>query len=514
MNVKTVKGSDLFAITCVSATILALGVLTFKSGVNEDVNMVLTPAKTLLDTGSLSKMPVNLGFQVIRESNGEPYEHNQGFFANYLGPVLYYTPLILVFGSGTSLPFAVGQAFACLAFALAVLWFYREKNPFLENAIILATLLLVLRDSIISNPTQALFYPFAVILWCKRDQFHLRPALLGLLIGAAMQFRPEALALYAALITREVLFRPGRILKDKLPVLAWSVFGVSCAVITFNILRNQLGASSSSDHTIYVLGHDVLAPRFGVLFGNKVHTTSEFLEFENIVAMCKKVGQRVAEVILLMESSILSPIRVFLLTTLACWLMFSRPSPPKSVHQDFAAFIVFTTCSALLGFIGVDASRYYDVVTVVGVLFFLDNLSILKASINSETCRKFATLALCLFLAAHIVFISRNTFSNSPAFVRENQYRATAERLRSHLSPSTRIMLRKSNLWTWYAGGERCVAYDGSPTISDKLFEAYQPEAIVVSSHKANPAPESIRSLRRIHDPELARQGYFLYAKE
>jgi hypothetical protein len=165
-------------------------------GVNEDVDMILTPARTLVTECSLANAGGAYPMQVIRDSSGDSPDIEFPFYANYLGPVLYFAPFVAVLGAGTSAPFAAGQAIAIFAFVGLVLWLYRKRNRLRDNiALVLMMLATSLDGSLALSPTQMPFYVFLLVGWFYRDCYLSRPWFIGLIVGAAFQFRPEALAL-------------------------------------------------------------------------------------------------------------------------------------------------------------------------------------------------------------------------------------------------------------------------------------------------------------------------------
>ncbi|MDA8698179.1 hypothetical protein N9M41_06850 [Rhodopirellula sp.] len=464
------------------------------SGVNEDIDMVLTPTRVLVNEGNMSDVGQGYPFQAIRDATGDREDMNRPFYLSYFGPVLYFAPFVMLLGSGTSVPFAVGQAVSLLIFCGLTLWLYREQNCFRVNAILLLGLLAVSIDgSIYDSPTQLPFYPLLLLVWFYRDQYFVRPLILGILLGASYQFRPEALALLAGLMISNFCFDVtwARYLKSSLIVLV-----VFLAVhLSIQLLRSSLGADTGTDHLIAAMGIDVLDDGFGVMFGSTVYTVSDFFESDAIRRMLTKVFWRIRGFHWNARQDLL------MIIPFALFALLRLSGLNEKCRRGFVFWFVFVAGTFAISFVGTLAQRYYDPVFVITCFLALE----LWPSIRDLLIRAnrillgfaYICIAILLFLGVHHTVSQR---VNNPM---ELSYRNASDEILKIVPKEYRMLSRHPEYWSWYGHGRTVLFHDNRFEILPAVMHAYEPEAMLVFLDRYNTsvtAPEKILhlSLRRI----------------
>ena len=489
--------ADILVCACLISLLTLKFLAVACSGVNEDIDMVLTPARALVNEGSLSDVGQGYPMQVIRDATGDPEDMKRPFYLSYFGPVLYFAPFVMLFGSGTSVPFAVGQTVSLLIFCGLTLWLYRKQNCFRDNAVLLLGLLAVTIDgSIIDSPTQLLFYPLLLLIWFYRDQYFIRPLILGILLGVSYQFRPEALALLAGLIISNFCFDGtwARYLKSSLILLV-----VFLAIhLSTQLLRSSLGADTGRDHLIAVMGIDVLDDGFGVLFGTTVHSASDFFESDAIRRMWTKVYWRIrgfhwdARQDLLM----IIPLAVFAL------LRFGLLN--EKCRRGFVCWFVFVAGTFAISFVGTKAARYYDPVFVITFLLALELWPIIRELLMAAN----RTLLgfLYVFIAILLFWGGHHTVTRRVINPNEIIYRNASDEILKIVPKEYRMLSRHPEYWSWYGHGRTVLYHDNGFEISPAVVHAYKPEAMLVFLDRYNRTltpPERILHLKLMRIIEL-----------
>ena len=452
--------------------------------------MVLGPAYTLVSTGSLEDCGQAYPMQVIRDSI-DPSEFRQPYFYKYLGPVLYFAPFVYLFGKGTSIPFAIGQCISLLTFVGLTLWTFRKHNALQVNICILLCLLAVSIDgSIINAPTQLPFYTLLVLLWENRDRYKHQAWLIGGLLAAAYQFRPEALPLGLGLCFGSYFTSNNWLRYTRATCLL--VFGFWFVNISCTTLRASLGATSASDHMLYVLGKDVLEDSWGILFGSSVHSFSELLEPDSIHAMSLKIALRA-------KTFLTDPRPDFFFIIILFFRMLwiqKRTKLQKNTMRDITIAVCFILTTIFLSFIGTNEPRYYDACLVMSMMITLEYWQTIKTqkSFNKAYAKTISVLVPIILV---VIGTARSGYQHA-LWSRENNYRLLGNRLSEIIPSQYRMTSRKPEVWTWYAHGHHHVFHNNTYHLTPEVQKAYQPQALVVfrgANEEHDQQPETVNSL-------------------
>lgn len=341
--------------------------------------MVLTPAKQLLANGNLANSGTTIALRILRDGCSLT-NYQAPYWFDYLGPVFYFLPFIILFGSNTVLPFAFGQLFLLLTL-IGLLIFFTRKKPLFFNLLLISLFTCTSLDGIFWNaPNSLQFLIFLSIVFFNLRVFINRPYTLGLLLGCSFQFRPETLFLIPASFLYYFLIRKNN-LKNTFIFIGKTILTMSLVVFCFLLIRNLLGGTSSQDHKLYVLATNVLKPDFGVLFGYEVFSFSDLLTKESLFSFFNKVYIGFTKLLTFKHHFWLRK-DIWIYAFLIIMSCFKGHHKKVFAELTFIVFIVFF--GILLSFIGCDAPKYYDMHLFMISLFFIKRSEIIFNDFNSN----------------------------------------------------------------------------------------------------------------------------------
>jgi len=460
-----------------------------QKGINEDVNMVLLPARRVIESGSLENVGLGLAKQAVNLSNFENLTFP--YFFSSIGPTISFIPIVFFANSPDVTPFFIGQVGFLILFLSIILVLFRKDKITIITLFLLLLLFTAISNSILSAASQLQFYILLVVFWKYRFKVYQSTILGPVFISTMVVFRSESIVLLIGYIIYYLLYKYP--LKKIISNSITTFFSFFVVQGLFSLSVKLLGGLPSSDHISYLLGYRVLEPGWSYAFSTAPTDFGLFLEPINITNMFKKI------VFHFQESKFYYRDEIYFLYLTVVVFLFSRKS--KKIIFDFLILLIFVFFSTLIFYIGVNASRYYESIYILCFLYLITNLKSIDFS-NFNYKRNLLFLGCIIF-----VFICRNPIASFKKQYRNILYYSSsgeknrvlfANEIKPLIPRDARVVSRHSEYWTWYCGGTMALTVLNKLEINKEIMSAYNPEALIYFSWGNKPLPNSASGLKNV----------------